>query len=427
MLALGSLYRSVRVHPLPEVTTRNSDAEVEPAAAGLSRDGVARIWGAVESLYRSGSYPAIAFCLRRQGRVVLDRAIGHASGNVPGRNGVGPPLVPATPATLFNLFSASKAITAMVLHLLDDRGLVHLDDAVAEYIPEFRRNGKDWITLRHVLTHRAGIPTIPGQKVDIALLTDWDRIIEILCEARPMLPPGRRLAYHALTGGYVIGEVVRRVTGRDIRQVLREEILDKVGIGHLSYGVAPEEQDAVAENVFTGPPLPWPLSWLVRRALGVGVREATELSNDPRFKTSIVPAGNVIGTADEACRFYQLLLNEGELDGVRVLEPRTIRRAVGETSYLEIDLTLTLPVRYGMGFMLGGDIISIYGPATPRAFGHVGFTNVITWADPERDLAAALMTSGKAFVHAGLLRWLNVMRVVAREIPRTGPVRRRSR
>jgi CubicO group peptidase (beta-lactamase class C family) len=420
MLSLEALARTVHVYPVAEVTTRNDAAEVEPAAAGLGADAVARIWASIEALYRSGSFPAVAFCLRRHGRVVLDRAIGHARGNLPGRNGVGPKLVAATPDTLFNLFSASKAITAMVLHLLDDRGLVHLDDAVAEYIPEFRRNGKDWITLRHILTHRAGMPTIPGQKVDIAILTDWDRIIDILCDARPSLPPGRRLAYHALTGGYVIGEVVRRVTGKDIRQVLREEVLDKVGIRHLSYGVAPDELDAVADNVCTGPPVPWPLSWLVRRALGVDVQQATDLSNDVRFKTSIVPAGNIIGTADEACRFYQLLLDEGQLDGVRVFEPRTIRRAVGETSYLEVDLTLTLPVRYGMGFMLGGDIISIYGHATPRAFGHVGFTNVVTWADPERDLAAALMTSGKAFVHTGLFRWLNVMRTVARECPRTG-------
>jgi CubicO group peptidase (beta-lactamase class C family) len=415
MTLIGTLNRSVRVHPVAEVTSRNAAAEVEPAAAGLTRDAVARIWRSIEDLYRSGSYPAVGFCMRRHGRVVLDRAIGHAHEDVA-----------ATPATLWNLFSASKAVTAMVLHHLDDKGLVHLDDAVAEYIPEFAQNGKKWITLRHILTHRAGIPNIPGQKVDIALLTEWDRIIEILCAARPVLAPGRRLAYHALTGGYVIGEVVRRVTGRDIRRVLREEILDKVGIRHLSYGVAPEEQDAVADHVCTGPPIPWPLSYLVKRALGLSLREATELSNDPRFKTSIVPAGNVIGTADEACRFYQLLLDEGQLDGVRVFEPRTVRRAVSETSYLEVDLTLGLPVRYGMGFMLGGDVVSIYGADTPQAYGHVGFTNVITWADPERDLSAALMTSGKAFVHAGLFRWLNVMRTVARECPRTGRIPRQN-
>jgi CubicO group peptidase (beta-lactamase class C family) len=421
MRALDRLNRSVRVHPIAQVTTRNTAAEAPPRKTGLTPDSVARIWGAVEDLYRSGSYPAVALCLRRHGHVVVDGAIGHARGNVPGGDGA---LVRATPSTLFNLFSASKAVTAMVLHLLDDRGLVHLDDAVAEYIPEFSRHGKEWITLRHVLTHRAGIPTVPGQPVDAEILCDWDRILDILCNAKPTFPPGRRLAYHALTGGYIIGEVVRRVTGRDIRRVLREEILDPLGIRHLSYGVAPDEVEQVAQNVSTGPPVLWPLTWLFKRALGVGLDEATALSNDPRFLTAIVPAGNVIGTADEACRFYQLLLDEGELDGVRVLEPRTVRRAVSESAFFEVDLTLALPVRYGMGFMLGGDVFSIYGHATPRAFGHLGFTNIVTWADPERDIAAALMTSGKGAVHAGVLRWLKVMRVIAAECPRTGRAQR---
>jgi CubicO group peptidase (beta-lactamase class C family) len=403
---------------LSEISVRNHDAEVHPAETGMTQAAVDRIWRAVEGLYRTGAHPAIGFCLRRHGKVLLDGAIGHARGD---SRGVGGPLVPARTETLFNLFSASKAITAMVLHLLDDRGLVHLDDAVAEYIPEFKQHGKQWITLRHILTHRAGIPTIPGTKVDIALLADWDRIVEVLCEARPVLPPGRRLAYHALTGGFVIGEVVRRVTGRDIRRVLREEILDPVGIRDLAYGVAPDRVDEVAENVTTGPRPPWPFSWLIERALGVSFAEATRVSNDPRFLTGIIPAGNVIGTADEACRFYQLLLDEGELNGVRVFQPRTVRRARGETSYLEMDLTLGLPVRYGVGFMLGGDTFSLYGRGTPHAFGHLGFTNVVTWADPDRDLSCALLTTGKSAVHPQLFRWLHLMSVIADEVPRTGP------
>ncbi len=400
-------WRRPEVHPALEVTTRNRAAEAEPRAVGLAPDAVAAIWRAVEKLYRSGAHPALAFCMRRHGRVVLDGAIGHAR-----------PGVPATPATLFNLYSASKAMTAMVVHLLDDRGRVHLDDAVAEYIPEFARHGKEWITLRHVLTHRAGIPTVPGHTFDVALLSDWDRVIAILCDARPPRPPGRRLAYHALTGGFIIGEIVRRVTGRDIRRFLREEILAPIGIQHLGYGVAPAELDQVAEDVATGAPLPPPASWLMRRALGVSLPEAVRIANDPRFRTAIVPAGNVIGTADEACRFYQLLLDGGVQNGVRVLEARTIRRAVAEQSYLELDLTIGLPVRYGMGFMLGGDRVSIYGPRTRHAFGHVGFTNVITYADPVRDIAVALMTSGKPFITPGQVTWLKVARTIAKVCPR---------
>jgi CubicO group peptidase (beta-lactamase class C family) len=406
------LYTQVRVFPPDEVTTR-SDAEVDPREAGLTEAGVAAVWASVVKLYETGLHPAVALCLRRKGKIVVDRSIGHARGNAPG-DGTRVPKVRATPATLYNLYSASKAVTAMVVHLLDERGLVHLDDPVAEYIPEFGKNGKDWITLRHILTHRAGIPAVPGDSVDLDLLTDPKRVVELLCETRPVSVPGRRLAYHALTGGFIIGAVVERVTGRDIRSFLRSEVLDPLGFEHLSYGVAPAEIDRVAENAFTGPP-PLPLySTVLRRSFGVGIREACELSNDPRFVTAIVPSGNVIATAEEASRFFQLLLEGGELGGVRVFGRRTVQRAIAEQSFLEMDSTIGLPVRYGMGFMLGSKWLSFFGHDTPRAFGHVGFTSVSVYADPDRDISVALMTTGKPLISLGQLTWLNVPRTIAR-------------
>ena len=110
-------------------------------------------------------------------------------------------------------------------------------------------------------------------------------------------------------------------------------------------------------NYFTGPPPLPPFSQLFQRALGVSFQEVVALSNDPRFFTAIIPAANVVATANDASRFYQLLLDGGELDGVRVFEARTVRRATTEQSYLELDLTLGLPFRYGMGFMLGADLV----------------------------------------------------------------------
>ena len=402
----------VRTLPAAEVTSRNDAAEVEPGEAGLEPADVAAIWRAVEALYETGTHPAIGFCLRRRGKVVLDRAIGHARGNAPD-DPPDAPKVPATPATLFNLFSASKAVTAMLVHLLDERRLLHLDDPVADYIPGFERHGKDWITIRHVLTHRAGIPTIAGVDVDLDLLADPARVVELLCDARPTWRPGRRLAYHALTGGYVLGEVVRRVTGMGIHAFLRKEVLDPLGFAHMNFGVAPADIPRVALHAFTGPRLVFPFTWIMKRALGVGFEDAVRLSNDPRFLTAVVPAGNAIATANEVSRFYELLLRGGTLDGVRVFDPKTIRRATVETSWLEVDLTLLAPVRYGMGFILGGDHVSLYGPRTPRAFGHLGFTNVIVWADPDRDVTCALMTSGKPFATPRVWRVYDVVRQVA--------------
>ncbi|HVY61651.1 MAG TPA: serine hydrolase, partial [Planctomycetota bacterium] len=111
-------------------------------------------------------------------------------------------------------------------------------------------------------------------------------------------------------------------------------------------------------------------------------------------------------------------LRGGELDGKRIFDRRTIRRATVETSWLEVDLTLVAPVRYGMGFVLGGEHVSLYGPGTPRAFGHLGFTNVIIWADPERDISVALMTSGKPFAAPRLWRVYDVVRQISTRCPR---------
>ncbi|MCA9544944.1 MAG: beta-lactamase family protein, partial [Myxococcales bacterium] len=253
-------------------------------------------------------------------------------------------------------------------------------------------------TIRHVLTHRAGIPSLGPPHNDVENLLHWDKVVRLLCEAKPATRPGRKLAYHAITGGFVLGEIVRRVTGRTIRDYLHDEVLGPLGFEGMNYGWPAERLHEVAVNHHTGPTVPWPLSLIVERALSVPWADAVNISNDPRYLSSIVPAGNIVATAREVARFYELLLNHGELDGTRVFDRRTIRRAVNESSYLELDLTLVLPVRYGLGVMLGSDRVSPFGPRTPRAFGHLGFIQIITWADPDRHLAGALLTSGKPWL-----------------------------
>lgn len=406
---------------LEDVTTIRREREVKPRSVGVDARAVNRVWSAVERLYRSGIHPAIQLCVRRRGKVLIDRAIGHARGNGPG-DSAGTPKEPARPDTPFNIFSASKAVTAMVVHWLDQRNLIRLDDPVCEYIPEFSRHGKHGITIRHVLAHRAGIPSLPANAMNLALLDRPDEIVQLLCDAKPESIPGRQLAYHAISGGFVLGELVRRVADKDIRAVLDQHILRPLGFRWMRYGVAQRDVGRVALNYVTGPPQIPLVPIALKRALGVAHTDAVRLSNDPRFLVGVVPAGNVVTTADELSRFYQLLLNGGELDGVRVFEPRTIRRATVEQSYFEFDLTLGLPVRYGMGFMLGGRWFSFYGPDTEHAFGHLGFTNIVSWADPERQIAAALMTSGKPLVYPQLFYAYDILRQIALAAPR-GPAR----
>jgi CubicO group peptidase (beta-lactamase class C family) len=402
---------------LQAVTSIHSRAEVPSREVGADPRGVARVWSAVESLYGSGIHPAIQLCVRRRGQIILDRAIGHARGNGP-HDTPDTPKVLATPETPFTIFSAAKAVTAMVIHLLDQRNLLRLDDRVAEYIPEFGRHGKQLITIRHLLTHRAGLPNLPPEVMDLKQLDNEARILRILCAAEPTWRPGRQLAYHAITGGFILGEVVRRVTGKGIRAFLGEEILRPLGFRWMNYGVRRADVKRVALNYFTGmAPLP-PVSTLLTRAFGMTLQDATEMSNDPRFLTAVIPSANVVATANELSRFYQLLLNGGELGGVRIFEPRTIRRAVSEESYFEIDFTLGVPVHYGLGFMLGAQWFSLYGPDTQHAFGHLGFTNIVSWADPERQVAATLMTSGKPLVYPQLYHAFDIMRQIGLACPK---------
>jgi CubicO group peptidase (beta-lactamase class C family) len=411
--------KKVRVFPVEEVTTRDPN-EVPPESVGLTQKNVDAIWRSVEWLYRVGLHPSIGLCIRRHGKIVLNRSIGHERGNAPGDSRQTPKVL-ATPDTLFNVYSVSKMVVAMLIHLLDQRGLLHIGDAVAEYIPNFGKHSKQWITIRHILSHRAGIPHIPSEEVNLDLLTQPNKIIELLCEASTQSRPGRELAYHALTGGWILGEIVERVTGKSLREVLKEEFGDPLGMTHFNYGVSPEDVHKVAQNAYTGPAPFYPYAKVFERSLGVTVREAVTYSNDPRFLTSVIPAGNLICTAEEMTRFLDLLCNAGVWKGQQIFEKRTIRRAVSEQSYLEMDGTLVFPIRYSLGFMLGARVASPFGHNIPRGFGHLGFTNVLAYTDPERKTSVALMNTGKPFITLQQLVWLNVARVISNQIPRETP------
>jgi CubicO group peptidase (beta-lactamase class C family) len=418
--ALRSLSNPIRRVHVPrdlEPISGRSDREVDPVAAGMTEDGVERIWAAAERLFRRGMTPALTLCVRRCGVVVLDRSLGWSRG--------GGPLDPqsservlATPDTPFCIFSSSKAVTATVIHLLAERDVVHLNDRVTDYLPEFAGNGRDAITIGHVLSHRAGIPQLPRDMLDLERLEDPERILEAIPRLRTVHRPGAAVAYHTVSGGFVLGEVVRRATGKDIRTVLAETILGPLGFRWMNYGVAAEDVPLVGLAYSTGPRLLPPAAGLMTRALGLPFDELVELSNDPRLLVGIVPAGNVVATANEMSRFMDLLRAGGTLDGVTVLKPRTIRRAVAETSYHQLDRTLGFPLRYSHGFMLGARTLSLYGPDTDDAFGHLGFTNVSMWADPRRELSVGLVTSGKPVVGPHLDALWRLFRQIGREAPK---------
>jgi CubicO group peptidase (beta-lactamase class C family) len=395
--------------------------EDDPAATGIDEHAVAEIWKGAVELYRSGVHPAVQVCVRRNGAVALDRAIGHARGNGP-HDAEGTEKVKATPATPFVIYSGSKAITAFVVHLLHDRGALDIEDRVSDYIPEYAAHGKRDITIAHVLAHRAGVPNLPREAFDLDRAPDREFMVQALCAAKPFAKPGRFLAYHAVSGGFILAEVVHRATGNDIRTVLADEIRHPLAFKWNDYGVRPSDIPKVALNYLTGAPSAPPLAQLISRALGVGLDELIESSNDERFLTAVIPSANTVTTANELSRFYEVFRRGGEFDGVRVMRPGTIRRAITEQSRLEVDLSLGFPTRFGYGLMLGSQLLSLYGRDTQHAFGHLGFTNMLAWADPERALTCAVMTNGKPILYPELPRFYLLMQRItssARKVPRS--------
>ncbi|MBW1875252.1 MAG: beta-lactamase family protein [Deltaproteobacteria bacterium] len=381
----GLTSKRVRVFDPDEVTARGAP-EADPGSVGLGRDDVESIWSAVVDFYKTGFHPALGLCIRRRGEVILDRTIGQ-----------GTPLVRATPKTLFNFFSGSKAVTAMLIHLLAERDQLHVDEPVATFIPEFARNRKQRITIRDLLTHRAGIPETPAQVADLDMLQDPQRILEMLYELEP--------------------------TYSGIREFLRREISEPLGTSHFNYGVPEERLDEVAIDACTGPKLIWPLKDIFEKALGVSIEELIDISNDPRFRTGIIPSANLIATPDDICRFFELLVAGGTFEGTRVFAEDTVRRATELQTAGQIDRMLLLPVSYSMGFMLGTEPVGLYGIRCGKAFGHVGLSNILAWADPERDIAVALLNSGKPFVAVDTYHWLNIVRLISTRIPRDGSKR----
>ncbi|MET7771291.1 serine hydrolase [Nocardia sp. NPDC005366] len=381
---------SVTVAPdLDSVTTVGH--EDDPAEAGLTRADIESLWASVQSWYRLGTTPAIQICLRRDGHLLVNRTIGHGWGNGP-RDAPDAEKVLATPDTPFCGFSTAKGVAATVMFMLIEQGAFRLEDPVAEYIPEFAANGKSAITIGHVLSHAAGVPFVTKPHRGFQLIVDEELAVRGLADLVPSWPPGRFRVYHALTSGLIQRLLVQRATGKRMREHLRERVLAPLGFRWTNFGVDPADVDKVVPGVKTGPD-PSRLSMFVaRKALGGGMgRESRSDASTASFLTAELPSGNLVTTAYELSRFYEILSRGGELDGVRIIEPETLRAAVAPAPWL--------PGVAGRvsraGFELGGRR-SKFGRDTQTHFGRSGLTTQYGWADPDRGLAGAILTSGKS-------------------------------
>ncbi|AMO63772.1 penicillin-binding protein, beta-lactamase class C [Mycolicibacterium phlei] len=385
--------------------------------SGIDPAAVDRIWQAARHWYRAGMHPAIQLCLRHNGRVVLNRAIGHAWGNGPSD----PPdaeKIPVTTETPFCTYSAAKAITSTVVHMLVERGVFSLDDRVCEYLPTYTSHGKHRTTIRHVMTHSAGIPIHTGPRPDLSRMDDSEYTREQLGKLKPLYRPGLVHIYHGLTWGPLIREIVGAAAGRNIRDILATEILEPLGFRWTNYGVAPQDVPLVAPSHATGRELPQPARTIFQLAVGGSLYKIIPFTNSPQYLTSVLPSSNTVSTAFELSRFAELLRRGGELDGVRIIRPETLAAATAQARRLRPDVAVGLaPLRWGTGYMLGSKRFGPFGRNAPAAFGHTGLTNIAVWADPQRRLAAGLISSGKPGPHREADRYTALLDRIAAEIP----------
>jgi CubicO group peptidase (beta-lactamase class C family) len=395
---------------LEDVTTRDKRSELAADVTDLDPQLVATIWSAVENLYATAYYPAIHFCLRHKGKILLNRSIGHSSGNEPGVLDAGNKIL-AKPSTPACLFSSSKAITAALVHKAAEEGYLNLLDPISHYIPEFGRQGKDRITIYQLLCHRAGIPGVePGTPADI--IFDHQACVDLLCNAKPIDEFGRKQAYHAVTGGYILREILERTTGKDIRVYWDEKFKTPMGFKVFDYGADDAVYASMSRDAATGARLPGLLDKFFEKSIGSGLDDAMALVSERRFFSEPIPSANMVTTAEEVSRFYQMLLDQGKHKRRNILDPLTVHRLTWETGPHKFDNQLKVPMRFTPGMMMGASPYGIFGRNSTNAYGHLGLLNTLTWADPDRQISVAMITTGKPVIAHNLPSLLRVLNAV---------------
>jgi CubicO group peptidase (beta-lactamase class C family) len=313
------------------------------------------------------------------GRCVADLAVGESRPGVPMRSD-----------DLLPWMSAGKPITAVAVLQLSERGMLNVDDPIEKFIPEFGAGGKQDITIRHVLTHTGGFRLVSNNWSSEA----WDSIIARICASQiePGWVPGERAGYHVASGWFILGELVQRVVGRPYAEHVRAEIFEPLGMNDTWIGM-PAEQFAryrgfdgrIAPIYSTEKPPP----------------QAKGMVNTPAGCTECRPGANTRGPIGELARFYQMLLNGGELDGRSILRESTVRDAISRQRAGMFDTTFKQIIDWGLGVIInsrryGSETLAYgFGPyASDDTFGHGGNQCACGLADPQHGLVVTWICNG---------------------------------
>jgi len=299
------------------------------------------------------------------------------------------------------VFSSTKGVTAVCANLAIERGLLDPDATVASYWPEFAAAGKDAISVRQVMSHQAGLPLVEGEfSLDDALA--WKPIVDAIAAQAPLWPPGTQHGYHMRTYGWLVGELIRRVTGRTIGRFLQEEIAGPVGVDFW-IGLPEELEPRVARLV---PPVndlgaalaQFGESLLLARVFSNpgGHFNYDDMWNTRQLHACELPSSNGIGDARGLARLYASLVGDG-VDGRRVLQPETIAAATSE-QVRGADAVIMAETVFGLGFMLGRS----FGVANPpNCFGHAGAGGSLSFADPDRRVGFGYVMNDLRFDQTG--------------------------
>ncbi len=291
--------------------------------------------------------------------------------------------IPWTADTLANVWSTTKGVTAVAVAMLVDRGQLDYAAPVARYWPEFAQNGKAEITISQLLSHQAGLPGFV-EPTPIEDFYDWETVTSRLARQAPMWPPGTKNSYHAMTYGFLAGELIRRASGLSPGRFLAQEIAGPLG-ADVFIGLPESEEGRVAPLLAPRKEAPFDLASMTPEAVAAVTNPAMAplIPNDRAWRAAEVPAGNGQASARGLARIFGAVANGGALGGMRLMSPQTIA-ALATVQTERVDLLLGVAPRWAHGVTLNG--IGIYGP-NPSVFGHSGWGGSFVCADTEAKVA----------------------------------------
>jgi len=298
--------------------------------------------------------------------------------------------------TLVLVYSATKGLTATCIHRLVEQGRLDLDEPVASYWPEFGQAGKAEIPIWWILTHQAGLPVVEADLTTGEVLA-WNPVVEAIAAQAPIWEPGKHHGYHPRTFGWILGELVRRVTGRSLGQFFAEQVARPLGLDFY-IGLGAEHEHRVAELLAPSPPsnaiarkaqqaFMGPNTQLGRALTGPGELAYGPIWNSREMHAAEIPSSNGIGTARALARHYASLI--GEVDGIRLLGAETVERA-RQVAVKGRDKLIQIPTRFGLGYMLPPSLATACGS---ESFGHPGAGGSLAFADPEARLALGFVVN----------------------------------